>query len=176
MEPFRVVGIDVSKQELENFFLPSSKGWVKPNTEAGIDALVTRLKELNPELVVLEATGGYETAAAVALILAGFAVAVVNPRQVRNFAKAVGKLAKTDKIDAEMIARFGDRIRPEPRGVPEQDVRELDALVTRRRQVQGMITAEKNREQTAAPAVRPRILEHLRWLAKELTRIDEEVG
>lgn len=176
MEPFRVVGIDVSKNELENFSLPSSGGWVEPNTEAGVEALVVRLRELKPELVVLEATGGYETAAAVALILAGFAVAVVNPRQVRNFAKAMGKLAKTDKIDAEMIARFGDRIRPQPRGVPEKDVRELDALVTRRRQVQAMITAEKNREQTAAPAVRPRILEHLRWLAKELAAIDKETG
>jgi transposase len=142
----------------------------------GIAALVARLKELKPEMVVLEATGGYETAAAVALILAGFAVAVVNPRQVRNFAKAMGKQAKTDSIDAEMIARFGDRIRPEPRGVPEKDVRELDAVVTRRRQVQGMITAEKNRGQTAAPAVRLRIVKHLRWLAKELATVNEEIS
>src|SRR3954469_11190661 len=176
METFRGVGIDVSKKELENFFLPSSGGWAEPNTEAGIEALVARLKELKPELVVLEATGGDETAAAAGLMLAGFAVAVVNPRQVRDFAKAMGKRAKTDKIDAEMIARFGDRIRPEPRGIPEKDVRELDALVTRRRQVQGMITAEKNREQTAAPAVRSRILEHLRWLAADLATIDDEMG
>jgi transposase len=176
MKPFRVVGIDVSKNELENHFLPTSRGWVEPNSEAGIEALIAGLRELKPDLVVLEATGGYETAVAAALVLAGFAVAVVNPRQVRNFAKAMGKLAKTDRIDAEVIALFGERMRPEARGIPEQDVRELDALVTRRRQVQAMITAEKNREQTAAPAVRPRIVEHLRWLAKELEDTDQEIG
>ena len=176
MDQFRVVGIDVSKSELECFSLPDSGGWLEPNSGAGIEALVLRLQELKPDLVVLEATGGYETAAAVALILAEFAVAVVNPRQVRNFAKAMGKLAKTDKIDAHVIALFGERIRPQARGVPEQDVRELDALVTRRRQVQAMITAEKNREQIAAAAVRPRIVEHLRWLAQELDDIDREIG
>lgn len=173
---YRVAGIDVSKAELECFFIPTSGGWVEPNSEGGIAALVARLRELKPDLVVLEATGGYETAAAVALILAGFAVAVVNPRQVRNFAKAMGKLAKTDKIDAEMIALFGERIRPQARGLPEREVRELDALVTRRRQVQAMITAEKNREKMAAVAVRPRIVEHLRWLAQELDGIDREIG
>jgi transposase len=176
MEPSRVVGIDVSKAELECFFLPNSVGWVEPNTEAGFEALVARLKDLAPELVVLEATGGYETAAAVALVVAGFKVAVVNPRQVRNFARAMGKLAKTDRIDAEMIARFGDRIQPAARGIPEQDVRELDALVTRRRQVQAMITAEKNRLPVSAPAVRPRIVEHLRWLAGELSAIEAEIA
>jgi transposase len=176
VEQLRVVGVDVSKKELECFSIPTAVGWLEPNSEAGVEALVLRLGELKTDLVVLEATGGYETAAAVALILAGFAVAVVNPRQVRSFAKAMGKLAKTDKIDAQVIALFGERIRPESRGVPEQDVRELDALVTRRRQVQTMITAEKNRAQVAAVAVRPRINEHLRWLARELDDIDQEIG
>ena len=176
MEQVRVAGIDVSKASLDCFFSPTSGGWVETNSEAGIDALIARFGELQPDLVVLEATGGYETAAAVALVLAGFAVAVVNPRQVRNFARAMGKLAKTDKIDAQMIALFGERIRPAARGVAEQDVRELDARVTRRRQVQAMITAEKNREQVAAAAVRPRIVEHLRWLAKELDDVDREIG
>jgi transposase len=151
-------------------------GWLEPNSEAGIAELVRRLHELKPNLVVLEATGGFETAAAVALILAKFEVAVVNPRKVRSFAVAMSMLAKTDKIDARVIALFGERIKPEARGVPEQEVRELDALVTRRRQVQAMITAEKNREQLAAPAVRPRIVEHLRWLAHELGAIEEEIG
>jgi len=173
---FRVVGIDVSKSELECLSLPDAGGWLEPNSEAGVEALVLRLRELKPDLVVLEATGGYETAAAVALVLAGLSVAVVNPRQVRAFAKAMGTLAKTDKIDARVIAQFGERIRPEARGVAAEDVRELDALVTRRRQVQAMITAEKNREQVAAPAVRPRIAEHLRWLAQELDDIDQEIG
>ena len=176
MEPSCVVGIDVSKAELECFFLPNSVRCIEPNTEAGIEALVARLKDLAPELVVLEATGGYETAAAVALVVEGFRVAVVNPRQVRNFARAMGKLAKTDRIDAEMIARFGERIRPAARGIAEQDVRELDALVTRRRQVQAMITAEKNRLPVSAPAVRPRIVEHLRWLAGELDAIEAEIA
>ena len=176
MSERRVVGIDVSKAELECFFIPDSVGWLEPNSESGIEALVLRLHELKPDLVVLEATGGYETAAAVALILANFAVAVVNPRQVRSFANAMGKLAKTDKIDARVIALFGERMQPEARGVPDEEVRELDALVTRRRQVQAMITAEKNREQVAAPAVRPRILEHLRWLSQELDATEEEIG
>jgi transposase len=161
---------------MECFFIPNSVGWLEPNSEAGIAALVLRLRELKPDLVVLEATGGYETAAAVALIIAGFQVAVVNPRKVRNFAKAMGQLAKTDKIDAKMIALFGERVQPAARGVPDKDVRELDALVTRRRQVQTMITAEKNREKVAAAGVRPRVMEHLRWLAKELGDIDEEIG
>jgi transposase len=176
VELLRVAGIDVSKAVLDCFFSPTSEGWDETNSEAGIDALVVRLRELKPDLVVLEATGGYETAAAVALVLAKFAVAVVNPRQVRNFAKAMGKLAKTDKIDAKMIALFGERIQPAARGVPDKDVRELDALVTRRRQVQAMITAEKNREQVAAAAVRSRIVEHLRWLAKALDEIDGEIS
>lgn len=176
VDQFRVVGIDVSKSELECFSLPDSGGWLEPNSEAGIEALVLRLQELKPDLVVLEATGGYETAVAVALVVAKIPVAVVNPRQVRNFAKAMGKLAKTDKIDAQVIALFGQRIQPEARGVPEQDVRELDALVTRRRQVQAMITAEKNREKVAAVAVRPRIAEHLRWLAQELDDLDQEIA
>lgn len=176
MDQFGVVGIDVSKAELECCCLPDSGGWLEPNNEAGIEALVLRLRELKPDLVVLEATGGYETAAAVALILAKFEVAVVNPRQVRNFAKAMGKQAKTDRIDAQMIALFGERIRPEARGIPEEAVRELDAMVTRRRQVQAMITAEKNRVQVAAAAVRPRIVEHLRWLAQELDEIEREIG
>lgn len=176
VEPFRVVGIDVSKGELECFSLPESGSWLEPNSEAGIEALVLRLRELKPDLVVMEATGGFETAAAIALVLAKLPVAVVNPRQVRAFAKAMGTLAKTDKIDARVIAQFGERIRPEARGVAEQEVRELDALVTRRRQVQAMITAEKNREQVSAPAVRPRIAEHLRWLAQELDGLDQEIG
>lgn len=176
MEQLRVVGIDVSKAELECFSLPDTGGWLEPNSEAGIEALVLRLRDLKPDLVVLEATGGYETAAAVALIVAQFQVAVVNPRQVRNFAKAMGKLAKTDRIDAQMIALFGERIRPEARGVPEQAIRELDAMVTRRRQVQAMITAEKNRVQVAAVAIRPRIMEHLRWLEQELDGIEREIG
>jgi transposase len=144
MEP-TVVGFDVSKDELEGFSTSLQKGWLATNDEAGIAAQVARMLELKPELIVMEATGGYEVGLAAALLLAGFAVAVVNPRQVRKFAEAMGELAKTDRIDARMIALFGQRIRPPARGIADEAVRELDALVTRRRQVQQMITAEKNR-------------------------------
>ena len=175
MEP-TVVGFDVSKDELEGFSTSLQKGWLATNNEAGIAAQVARMLELKPDLIVMEATGGYEVGLAAALLLAGFAVAVVNPRQVRKFAEAMGELAKTDRIDARMIALFGQRIRPPARGIADEAVRELDALVTRRRQVQQMVTAEKNRLLQAAPAVRSRISAHLRWLAQELEDAEEEIG
>jgi transposase len=175
MEP-TVVGFDVSKGELESFSTSLQRGWIEPNSEAGIEAQVARTLAQKPDLVVIEATGGYEMALASRLILAGLAVAVVNPRQVRKFAQALGELAKTDRIDARVIALFGQRIRPPARGIPEAAVRELDALVTRRRQVQAMITAEKNRLPLAAPAVGRRIETHLGWLAIELKATEKEIG
>ena len=108
------VGIDVSKATLDVGHLPSDETWTESNDGGGIERLVARLKAMAPELVVLEATGGYEVMVATALSTAGVAVAVVNPRQVRDFAKALGKLAKTDRIDAGVLALFGERVRPEP--------------------------------------------------------------
>jgi transposase len=124
----------------------------------------------------MEATGGYERELAIALVLAGLPVAVVNPRHVRDFAKAVGKLAKTDKVDAWVIALFGERVRPEPRGVPEKEVQELDALITRRGQLVAMITAEKNRMGVAPRAMRPSILEHVTWMERQVDDIEGELN
>ncbi len=127
-------------------------------------------------LVVLEATGGLEQPAAVALATSGVAVAIVNPRQVRDFAKATGRLAKTDRIDAAVLAHFAEAVRPEPRPLADEDARELSAIVLRRRQILAMITAEGNRARTAPKPVRRRIDAHLRWLRKELERVNEELG
>jgi transposase len=130
---------------------------------------------LRPKLIVMEATGGYERELAIALVLAGLPVAVVNPRQVRDFAKAMGMLAKTDKVDAGVLALFGERVRPEPRGVPEKEVRELNALITRRAQLKEMLTAEKNRMGVAPRTMRPSIQEHVRWMESQVKELEAEL-
>lgn len=169
------VGIDVSKATLDVCILPTGESYQISNDAAGISELVTRLRPLSPERVVMEATGGYETEAAVTLFLARFKVCVVNPRQVRDFAKADGQFAKTDRIDAGVIAKFGERMLPEVRTLADAALRELDALVTRQRQVQQMITAEKNRMGTAAKALRPRIQAHIDWMEQEMEAIGSEL-
>ena len=147
-----------------------------PNDDAGIDELLARLEEARPALVVLEATGGFERPVAAALAALGFAVAVVNPRQARNFARATGRLAKTDRIDAQSLARFAGAVRPMPRPVPDEEARVLGEILSRRRQVVGMLTAERNRLLTAtAKAVKKRIEAHVRWLEKELERTDRDL-
>ena len=140
----RFVGIDVSKKRLDFAEGSGTEGSVS-NDSVGIDELVRRLREPCPELVVLEASGGYEGGVAVALAAAGYAVAVVNPRQVRDFARAVGQLAKTDAIDARVLALFAERIRPDPRPLPDTVHQRLTALVARRRQLVDMLAAESNR-------------------------------
>jgi transposase len=145
------------------------------NDEAGINDIREQMLRLRPQLIVMEATGGYERELAIALVLAGLPVAVVNPRQVRDFAKAMGKLAKTDKVDAGVIALFGERIRPEARGVPEQETRELDALITRRGQLKEMLTAEKNRMGVAPRSMKPSIQEHVGWMERQVKEIVEEL-
>jgi transposase len=172
MNPLAVVGIDVSKLELELFVLPEGTRWTAKNEAKEIAALVERLKGLQPKLVVLEATGGYEQSAATALALAGLPVAVVNPRRVRNFAKADGRNAKTDRLDAEVIARYGDRMEPPVRAVPEASVREMDSLVTRRRQLQDMIVAEKHRSSMTARPLRASILGHIRFMEAEVATVE----
>ena len=133
------VGIDVSKAELE--VAVAGAWWTVPNDESGIETLVEQLHERAVDLVVLEATGGYEMAAAVALDEAGLPVVVANPRQVRDFARATGQLAKTDRIDAKVLALFGERVRPEVRVLPDEDTQELRALLARRRQLLEMMVA-----------------------------------
>ena len=169
------VGIDVSKKQLDVVTLPGGEWQRFENDEEGIQALCAQMLEVRPKLIVMEASGKYEREVAIALVLAGLAVAVVNPRQVRDFAKAMGKLAKTDRIDAGVLALFGERMRPEPRGVPEKEVRELDALITRRSQLKEMITAEKNRMGTAPRAMKAPIQAHVRWMEAQLKEIEGEL-
>jgi transposase len=174
-EPGLSVGIDVAKATLEVWVEPDGAGWTVANDPVGIGELVARLQARPVARVVLEATGGYEYAAAAALSLVGLAVAVVNPRQVRDFAKATGRLAKTDRIDAQVLARFGAAVRPEPRALPSAAVQELDATVTRRRQVLEMLQAERNRHQLARGKVARQIQQHITWLERQLTALDDEL-
>ena len=169
------VGIDVSKDALDVCVLPTGESFQLSNDKAGIAKLRKHLQPLAPERVVMEATGGYEAEAALNLCLAGIKVCVVNPVRVRNFAKADGQCAKTDKIDAGVIAKFGERMLPEVRELASEDVRNLDALVTRRHQLVQMITSEKNRLGISARVLRPGIQTHIDWMNGEVERIEKEL-
>jgi transposase len=166
------IGIDVAKAQLDIAVRPSGEQWTAPHDEAGISTLVARLQALRPTLVVLEATGGREVPLVAALAEAAVPVAVVNPRQVRDFARAIGQLAKTDALDAQVLARFAEVVRPTPRPVPDAQAQELSALLTRRRQLVAMLTAERQRLDPALPAVRARIQTHIAWLEQELSALD----
>jgi transposase len=173
--PAVFAGIDVSKAALDVALRPSGEHWRSANDEAGIAELVGRLRPLAPGLIVLEATGGLERLVVAALALAGVPLAVVNPRQVRDFAKATGRLAKTDALDAAVLAHFAEAIHPEPRPLPDAASQALAALVERRRQVVGMLTAEKNRYQQALPSVRAKVAAHIAWLEQALKELDTEL-
>jgi transposase len=168
----RAVGIDVSKGLLDVAVLPEGESWSATNEEEGITQVVKRLKSLRPRLVVLEATGGMETAFVGAAATARLPVVVVNPRQVRDFAKSVGALAKTDAIDARVLARFAEAVRPEVRPLKDKEASQLSALIARRRQLVEMLTSEKNRLATAPEAIHPSIEEHIEWLEQRLTDIN----
>ena len=170
------VGIDVSKDRLDVAVRPTGKTWQVPYDAEGISSLVGNLRELVPQLVVLEATGGMELAVAGELALADVPIAVVNPRHVRDFARAAGKLAKTDALDAQVLAHFAEAMQPEPRPLPDATTQELKALVARRRQLVEMITAEKNRMRTATRSIRPKVQEHVRWLEEDLQNLDQDLG
>lgn len=168
------VGIDVSKATLDVACRPSGQSWQETNDEDGVGRLIGRLKEMEPELVVLEATGGLEALVASALAVAGVSVAVVNPRQARDFAKALGKLAKTDRIDAAVLAHFGEVTRPRTKPLADETSEELQALLTRRRQVVDMLTAEKNRlDACRSKAMRKDITAHIEWLQKRLKDVNK---
>ncbi len=170
------IGIDVSKERLDVAARPSGEGWAVDNDDGGIHDLVSKLRSLEVELVVLEATGGLQARSAAAIAAAGLPVAVVNPRQVRDFAKASGRLAKTDALDAQALAHFGEAMKPEPRELPDAQAEELGAMLARRRQVVGMLTAEKNRlHRVASPAVRSRIKAHIAWLEGQIGELDQEL-
>ena len=175
-QSFLYVGIDVAKAHLDVAEGSTGAIWRVANDEVGIAEALRRLEVLTPAQVVLEATGGYEAPVAAALGAAGLSVAVVNPRQVRDFAKSTGKLAKTDALDARVLALFGERMRPAARPLPDAQAQELSALLTRRRQVVGMLTAEKNRLHVAAAAVREDIHTHISWLERSLAKLNEELG
>lgn len=169
------VGIDVSKDRLDVGVWPSGELWVESNTAEGVATLVERLRAMEPQLVVLEATGGLETPVLEALLAASLPAVAVNPRQVRDFAKATGRLAKTDPLDALALAHFGAAIRPTVRALPAEDVRELDHLVTRRRQLVGMMAQEKNRMHRAPDSVRANIEDHIQWLQKQIDELDKGI-
>jgi transposase len=168
----RFVGIDVSKGLLDVAVLPEGESWSATNDEEGITQVVKRLKSLRPRLVVLEATGGMETAFVGAAATARLPVVVVNPRQVRDFAKSVGALAKTDAIDARVLARFAEAVRPEVRPLKDKEASQLSALLARRRQLVEMLTSEKNRLGSAPEAIHPSIEEHIEWLEQRLDDIN----
>ncbi len=170
------VGIDVAKAQLDIAVRPSGDVWAVANDPAGVTTLVARLHELQPTLVVLEATGGYERPLTAALAAAGLPAAVVNPRQARDFAKATGKLAKTDALDAHALAHFAEAVQPPARSAPTAEAEVLGAVLARRRQLVEMLTAERNRLHTAAAAVRERIAAHIAWLEAELDATNQELA
>jgi transposase len=166
------IGIDVARDSLEVVSRPAGEQWQVANDPAGIAALLARLRPLQPTLIVLEATGGLELPLLAAIGSAGLPVVAVNPRQVRDFAKAIGKLAKTDAIDARVLAHFADAVRPAVRPLPDTATQALGALVTRRRQLVEMLTAEENRRKAAPTAIQA----HITWLRKRLTGVDKELS
>jgi transposase len=168
------IGIDVAKTHLD-VAVAGGKQWRVTNDETGITALVTDLRAAYPTLVVLEATGGYERAVTAALAAAPIPVAVVNPRQVRAFARATGVLEKTDELDAKVLARFALTVQPAPRSLADAQAEELRDLLARRRQVVGMLTAEKNRLQQATRSVRERIKDHITFLEAELNQSNRDL-
>ena len=170
------VGIDVSKDRLDVAVLPGGKKWHCPHTETGIAALAQELGALAPTLVVLEATGGIELPLAGYLGALGMPLVIANPRQVRDFARSTGELAKTDRIDAGILALFAERVRPEPRPVPDAAAQELDGLVARRRQIVEMLVAEKNRMRTASKRLHKSIQRHVDWLHRSLDEVDRDLG
>jgi transposase len=170
------VGIDVSKRRLDVCLLPEGQSFVLSNDQEGVDELLSRLEGVRPTLVVLEATGRYERLAATSIAARGIAVAVVNPRQARDFAKAIGRLAKTDRIDAFVLARFAAAVEPAPSVIPDEEAQLfLQHILARRRQILSMLVAENNRLQMAPQALQKRIRAHVRWLEKELSRTDSDL-
>ena len=170
------VGIAGAKAQLAMAVRPGGAQWGTANDPASLDALVERVRALQPALVVLEAPGGREGPVAAALAAAGLPVAVVKARQVRDCARAIGPLAKTEALDAQVLAHCAQVVRPTPRPLPAAQAQECAALLGRRRQLIGMLTAERQRLDTAVPAVQPHIQRHLTWLEQELADLDRTLG
>lgn len=169
------VGIDVAKATLDIALRPSAQTWQVIYDDPHVEAFVTQLNELSPTLIVVEATGGLERSLVAALVAARLPVIVINPRQARDFAKATGRLAKTDRIDAQVLAHYGEAIRPSFRPLPDADTQQLRALVDRRRQLVDMMTAEQSRLNTSPARVRDSIEAHLTWLQQQLASLDDDL-
>jgi transposase len=169
------VGIDVSSEHLDVAVRHGGETRRFDNTTKGISQTVEYVKEVGPVAAVMEATGGYEMGLAAEMELAGLAVSIVNPRQVRDFARSTGKLAKTDSIDAAVLARFAEAVKPPVRPLPEAGLLELRALVDRRRQLIEMLTSERNRLRLAPKRVRRQIDQHIRWLKARIDKLDQDI-
>jgi transposase len=175
MDAIVVVGIDVSKERLDVAVRPSGEAFALSRDAAGLEALAARLLPLSPKIVALEATGGFESVAAASLAAAGLPVVVVNPANVRAFARALGQRAKTDPIDAAVIAHFVEATKPEVRPLPDEATQMLADLLARRRQIIAMIVAERQREKRASPRTRKSIARLLKALQAELAEIDRDI-
>ena len=169
------VGIDVAKDRVDVAIRPGGDTWSADYDERGMSELVSCLRTAEPTAVLLEATGGLEVPLVSALAAAALPVVVVNPRQVRDFAKATGKLAKTDALDAQVLAHFAEAVRPPVRPLRDEDTQELNSLTTRRSQLMTMLVAEKNRLRRASHSVHPSIQSHIRWLEQELSDLDKDL-
>ena len=169
------VGIDVSKHWLDVGIRPARRAERLANDEAGIEAVVAQLGAVAPERIVLEASGGLELPLVAALAAAALPVVVVNPRQVRDFARATGRLAQTDALDAQVLAHFAEAVRPELRPLPDAETQALRDLVARRRQLVAMLVAERQRRRAARAAVRPGIEAHIAWLQQALAQLDDQL-
>jgi len=169
------VGIDISKAHVEVAVRPAGSPFTVPYDDAGMALVVERLSALAPVGIIMEATGGLEVVLAGALATAGLPVVVVNPRQVRDFARATGRLAKTDALDAQILAQFAEAVRPACRPLPDASTQQLAALITRRRQLVEMLTAEKNRRGRAPRGLRSQIQTHIDWLAQHVTQLDQDL-
>ncbi len=169
------VGIDVCKRHLEVRVHGREQGWQFPNDAEGVSQLLTKLRRLRPTLIVVEATGGYEKLAVAEVCAAGLPIAVVNPTRVRRFAESLGQLAKTDRIDAAVIAHFGSVVRPAAQALASEEEQHLRALLDRRRQIMAMLTAEKNRWHTSPACLRADVQQHVEWLQGKLKEIEAEI-
>ncbi len=174
------VGIDVAKAELVVAVHPTAERWIVANDERGVRTLVERLRVITPQLIVLEATGGYELLGVAALVAAGLPVVVANPRQVRDFGRSTGQLAKTDQLDADLLALCAERVRPTVRPIADADAQEVEALLARRRQLLEMLGAERNRLGQVfgrgKGAVRKSLTAHITYLERELKSTDSDLG
>jgi transposase len=174
--PARFVGIDVSKEHLDIACRPEPTRWRVANDSAGIGQCIAQLRPLKPALIVLEATGGWQGALVAALAVAKLPVAVLNPRQIRDFAKATGQLAKTDALDAGVIAHFAEAVHPTPRPLPDETTQQLDAMLQRRRQLLEMLVAERHRVALAHPTVRDSLTRHMDYLQRLIDETDAEIS